>query len=108
MVNRVKGASSCGCFFPTLLVFSPRFTRSVCTLIYLLSSPSSWKGDVSVKFSTRLISVEGSGEFRSRRVLSFYEKGRIPGLNIDESDINVRKRGEIKGERKDNVGRFQF
>lgn len=64
--------------------------------------------DVSVKFSTRLISVEGSGEFRSRRVLSFYEKGRIPGLNIDESDINVRKRGEIKGERKDNVGRFQF
>lgn len=64
--------------------------------------------DVSVKFSTRLISVEGSGEFRSRRVLSFYEKGRIPGLNIDESVINVRKRGEIKGERKDNVGRFQF
>lgn len=52
--------------------------------------------DVSVKFSTRLISVEGSGEFRSRRVLSFYEKGRIPGLNIDESDINVRKRERDK------------
>ena len=106
MVNRVKGASSCGCFF--LLVFFSLIHSIGVRFDVDLSFLEPIFVDVSVKFSTRLISVEGSGEFRSRRVLSFYEKGRIPGLNIDESDINVRKRGEIKGERKDNVGRFQF
>lgn len=106
MVNRVKGAPSCSCFF--LLVFFSLIHSIGVRFDVDLSFLEPIFVDVSVKFSTRLISVEGSGEFRSRRVLSFYEKGRIPGLNIDESDINVRKRGEIKGERKDNVGRFQF
>lgn len=81
MVNRVKGTPLAAAsfppssFFPLLGARFSGYSIGVRFDVDLSSlEPIVVAGDVSVKFSTRLISVEGSGEFRSRRVFSFYER----------------------------------